>query len=534
MENQYDLLDLELSVQKQMDNQKTTVSFKNNVRLKIREGIDVLENAVGSTLGARGKGVAINRGYEQIVIRDGVSVARGITLKDNEAQSALAIMREAAQKTVDMVGDGTTATIIMAHAIYTEGEKRIAAGIDPREFVEEIEADIKACISELEKKAIPVKTLEQKIQIATISCEEKELGEIIGKTIDEVGDDGVVTVDKSKTGITEVDMQKGMQWDRGLASPYFITDPNTMTATIEDSPVFVTDYELNTMKDILPLIKDIVEVNGKRFFTIIAPEFGGDVLPSLLLNKQQGTFLCICIKAPSFGGQQTNMLQDIAVLTGGTFISKEQGHKLEDVRFEHLGYAEKISASQTTSLVSGGKGDKKAIDERIKTAKALLKDETSEFERERLKERIAKLGNGVAVIKVGGNTDIEIKERFERALDSALATRQAVKKGIIPGGEVAYLSLRVKSDIVKKALQAPFKRLMSNAGFDPGQMLERILKEDQTSGIDVTDGKIKDMLEVGIIDPVACAIEVLKNASSVACTLLITETLITNIDKENK
>ena len=280
----------------------------------------------------------------------------------------------------------------------------------------------------------------------------------------------------------------------------------------------------------------MVEVKGIRFFTIIAPEFGGDVLPSLIANKVQGKFLGICVKAPSSGGQQTNMLQDIAILTGATFITKAQGHKLEDITIEHLGKADRISSSQTTTLISGGRGNKEKIKARIQETKNLLKDETSSFEIERLKERIAKLSNGVAVIEVGGKTDVEIKERFERALDATLATRQAVKKGIVAGGEVAYLPIikEMKSIIVKKALEAPFKRLMSNAGLDSGQMLERISSVALGYGIDVTDGRIKNMIDSGIIDPTAVCISALNNASSVACRLLVTETLIVPPNDEVK
>lgn len=513
---------------------KTNIISGEQAREAIKIAVNLLEQAVGSTLGARGKAVLIDKGYDTVIIRDGVSVARAINLEDKAQQAALSVMREAAQKTVDEVGDSTTATIILAHALYTEGIKRIAAGIDPRQFVLEMESDIAIATKLIEEKAIPVTNLKQKIQIATISSEEESLGKLIGETIDTVGNDGVVTVDKSKSGETYVEMQEGMQWDRGLASPYFITDPESLTATVENGAVFVTDFALTSMKDVLPLIQDIVDSHGVRFFTFIAPEFGGDVLPSLIANKAQGKFLGICVKAPSFGGQQTNMLQDIAILTGATFISESLGHKLSDVRFTHLGKAERISASQTTALIAGGLGDKEAITSRIAEIKKLLEDETSDFEIERLKERLAKLTNGVAVIRVGGKTDVEMKERFERALDATLATRQAVKKGIVPGGEVVYLSLikDMKSDIVKRALTAPFRRLMSNAGYDGGEMLAKLGSRGDDTGFNVVTGEFGSMIKSGIIDPASCSVSALNNAFSVASSLLITETLIIPIEEK--
>ena len=501
---------------------------------ELKRGVDTLEMAVGTTLGARGLAVGIDRGYENVIIRDGVSVAKSIFPQDKGEAFAVDVMRESAKKTVMEVGDGTTATVILAHALYSQAQKVIATGTHPRSLVEEIETDIKRATELLELQAIPVKTLEQKIQVATISCEEESLGKLIGETIHEIGEDGVITVEHSKNGETYVDMQEGMQWDRGLASPYLLTNPDTMTGDIEDGYIFVTDFEINNMTQLMPLIQDFLQ-HG-RFLTIIAPEFGGDALTSLIANKVQNKFLTLCIKAPSFGSHQTNMLTDIATLTGATFISKDQGHKLDDVRFNHLGKASKISASTTMTILSGGDGDKETIKARVNEVRKLVEGEKNDFELERLRERLAKLTNGVAVIRVGGATDIEIKERYERALDAALATRQAVKKGVIAGGEVAYLGLinDMKSSLVKKSLEAPFRRLMTNAGFDSGQMLERLMKEGSGDGVDVTDGEIKNMVKIGIIDPVAVPLSALKNASSVAIQLMSMKVLVLQEDTEAK
>lgn len=552
----------------------TKVVTGKEVREKIRAGIDVLEHAVGDSLGPRGLSTGIDRQYENVIIRDGVNIAKSIWLEDSGEQFAVSVMREAAQKSVDEVGDSTSATVVLAHAIYVEAEKRVATGISPRLILDEVNTDIKKAVEILESKAIPVTTLEQKIQVAQISCEEDELGKLIGETIHKMGDDGVVTVDPSKNGRTEVEMQNGMQWDRGYASPYFQTHPETRSATVTNGYVLVTDHEITNIMELKPFLDDFI--TKSRFLTIIAPDFSGDALSSLIANKLENKFIGLCVKAPSFGRQQTDMLQDIALLTGATFISKDKGHKVMDIRMEHLGKAQKVTAYASKTELVGGEGNKELVDARVTEVKALIEEEKNDFELERLKERLAKLTNGVAVIKVGGATDIEMKERYERALDATLATRQAVKKGIVPGGEVTYLSLigEMKSPLIVEALKAPFKRLMTNAGLDAGQQLERLARGDKSkkkyifstdsgmsaediskinmddpdqllvvdgdpskavhalhlplenAGVDVSTGKVVDMISTGIIDPVSCSIAALTNAASVALQLLNTTTLV--------
>lgn len=520
---------------------KTKIISGKECREAIMYGVNTLADVVESSLGPRSAETGISRVdqqgnvYDRIILKDGVSIGRSVDLKDEKYNFSAQVLLEAAQKSVQEVGDGTTVTICMARALIVEAEKRIAAGIAPMAIKEEIEPDIKRAIELLKENAKPITTLEQKIQIATISCEEESLGKLIGQTIDKVGDEGVITVEHSKNGETYVDMQEGMQWDRGLASPYMITDADTLTGTIEDGYVLVTDFPINNILELKPLLDDFIK--HSRFLTIIAPEFGGDGLSSLIANKLQNVFLTLAIKAPSFGRQQTDMLQDIAILTGATYITKDQGHKLTDVRFEHLGKAKKITGSLTSAILSGGEGKKEAIEARIAEVKKLLEGETNDFENERLRERLAKLTKGVAVIKVGGHTDIEIKERYERALDSTLATRQAVKKGIVAGGEVSYLPLipYMKSEIVKKALEAPFKRLVTNAGKDAGRLLERLDQyKDPKMGYDVMHDRFVDMIENGIIDPVSCAISALTNASSVAIRLVSTQQIVVPEDKEVK
>lgn len=495
-------------------------------------GVDTLANAVGSTLGPRSGLVGMSRTtqqgevYDRVINKDGVSVGRAIDLQDEAINFSAQILLEAAQKTVQSVGDGTTAVTILAQALYHQGRKRIAAGISPMSIKEQIEPDLKTALQILEMHATPVTTLKQKIQVATISCEEESLGKLIGETIDSVGSEGVVTVENSKSGETRLDFQEGMQWDRGFASPYFMTDPETRMGAIENGYIFVTDFSLTNILDIKPLLDEFI--THSRFLTIVAPEFGGDALTSLIANKMQNVFLTLCVKAPSFGRQQTDMLQDIAILTNATFITKEQGHKLTDVRFEHLGKAQKVTADRISTLISGGEGKKEAIQARIDQVKMLIEEETNDFELQRLRERLAKLTKGVAVIRVGGATDVEIKERYERALDATLATRQAVKKGIIAGGETAYLTLipHMQSTIVQEALKAPFQRLCTNAGLDSGQMLERLESKSDGYGINVITGKPTRMIKEGIIDPVAVPLEVLKNAFSVALQLLATTSIV--------
>ncbi len=515
----------------------TTVLSGKDVREGLKAGIDILADAVSITLGARGSMVGIERGYENIILRDGVSVAKAIWLENKAQRFGANVLRESAQKTVDEVGDGTTATIILARAIYSEAEKMVATGINPRALFDEINQDVLKASEILKKNAIPVTTLKQKIEIATISAEEEELGKLIGETLDKLGDDGVLSVDKSKSGDTYVEHQEGMRWDKGLASPYFINDPDSMTATLEDCPVLVTDLDITNMQQILPLLEDVLK--NTRIFAIIAPSFGGDMLPSMVTNKMQNKFLGVCIKAPGYGEEQSKMLEDLAILTGAQFITQAQGHNIADVRFTHFGKAERITSDINSTLVAGGAGDKKNIGNRIIEIKKEMQSADSDFKTEKLRERLAKLTNGVAVIKVGGKTDIEIKERFERALDAALATREAIKKGIVAGGETAYLNLipEMKSVIIQNALKAPFEKLVSNAGFDAGQMLERVNgagPHQPNEGIDVTTGFTENMITKGIIDPVAVPIAALNNAASVALQLLGTKVLILKDEPETK
>lgn len=525
---------------------KTRVVPEKEAREGILSGVNTIADAVETTLGPKGNNVGISRVtqqgevYERVVLHDGVSVGRAVELEDEIENFGARVLLEAAQKSVDETGDSTTATICLSRAILVEANKRLAAGINAQDIKKEVEQDVEIALKTLDTLSSPITTLEQKIQVATISSEEPELGKLIGETIHNIGEYGVVTIDKSRTGKTYVEMQEGMQWDKGYASPYFMTDPNTRSATVENGLVLVTDYLLHKMLDLVPLIQTVLN-SGERFITIIAQDFEGDVLPSFIQNKMEGKFMPLLVKAPSFGEHQRAMLQDIATLTGATYISHDIGIDVKDITPEHLGRADKIEAGQNTTILSGGKGDKEAIQARINEVQALLDEEESDFEKERLKERLAKLSSGVAVIRVGGETDIEIKERYERALDAALATRQAVKGGIVPGGETTYLRLAqdVKSKIMKDAFEAPFKRLMENADMNSGQMLERLdscvvpmYSEKGSMGIDVNTGEIVDLIKEGIIDPTLCLKSAIKNASSVALTLLTTKRLVLPVQKD--
>ncbi len=497
------------------------IKFGEESSNKIFNGISILNRAVSSSLGPMGHNVGIDEKYQKRIIHDGVTIAKAIQLEDKFEAFGADILTQSARKQVDEVGDGTTVVIILAHAIIEEARKLIATGINAMSLRRELEDSVKSIVSKIREFSIPVVSLDQKIQVATISAEDPILGDLVAKTLQSVGIDGIVTVEESKSLETYVEHQKGMIIDKGYASVYFVTDPTTMEATLEDSHILITDYELTNISDILPFLSKFIE--NYRLLTIIAPDYGGDVIPSFIKNKIEGRLLTLCTSVPLMGGKQKEMLEDIAILTGATMISKDTGRKLDSITIEDLGRAGRITATKDTTLIVDGKGNKEDIDKRIQSIKLQMKD-TEGWDKEKLKERLAKLSNGVAVIRVGGTTEIEMLERKERVIDAVEATKAAIKSGIVPGGEIIYLQVKTNNIILQKALEAPFRKLMINAGFDPGQMLERI--KGSKYGIDVLDGQMKDLLKSGIIDPTEVSIQALQNALSVAVQLLITDCLI--------
>jgi len=511
----------------QPQDKHTTVKFGKDAIDAVYEGVREVTEATATTLGPLGSNVLIDKGYETTILHDGVSVANSINPEDPFKRNGAHVIQEAAKKQRDAVGDGTTAVMVLAQAILDESLKATASGVNRMTLRKGLESGRDKVIAKLETLKTPVKTLAQKIQIATISAEDPELGKLVAETVHKVGDDGIITVDTSKAMETYVEMQEGMQIDKGYTHPFMITDPERQTAVLEDCHVLVTDHSLNTLAEIGKFLDQIVFPNTKKVL-FIAPEIGLDFMQVLLGAKMQGQFLGLAMRAPGIGYMQGEILQDICALTGAKLITKEANMRFEDQPFDVLGKAGRVVMSKVSTIITGGGGHKDDILQRIAIIKKQMEDDSySDYDMEQLKGRLAKLTNGVAVIKVGGETDIEVKEKKERAEDAKCATQSAVKYGLVAGGEIAYLATLDELDenilgekILKEALQEPFKRLVSNAGYDAGQMLERIRNiGDIHTGFDVVRGKIQDMVPAGIVDPVSVPITAVRTAVSVAVQL---------------
>lgn len=525
---------------------KTTIIYDDEARKKLISGANKIAKVVGSTLGPRGTNVALSRAVPpnmeivgRDVIHDGVSVARAVDLEDEDENMGAQVLREASQKQVDLVGDGTTVTMILAQAILNEAQKMIATGISPMSLRKELELGGEKLLKELQKHKIPLKTLQEYINIATISSEDKELGELIAKTMNKIGVDGVVAIEESRNSDTKVVYQDGMQFEKGYAHELFITHPEERIAILENPYILVTDKDITSLEDLGNLLNAIHD--RQACLVIVAPSIGGEALPLLVQNKLAGKLSNLCVFAPSFGDNQKNILQDIAILTGAKYISNDAAIKFSDLTLKDLGRAENVTSTKGDTVIVGGKGDKNLLKQRISGIKKLIALEEQEFDREKLKERYAKLTGGVAVIHVGGMTEIEMKERKERVDDAVHALRAAMLEGIVPGGEIIYLLLRrVLGDtngekILFKALEAPFNKLVENGGFNSGEIRERVVSSlPRGYGFDVLDGRIKDMVEAGIVDPLLVSKHALKNAISTSVILITTGAVINPIKSHDK
>lgn len=502
-------------------------------RAKLFKGVETLEKAVATTLGARGCNVGIDEGFRKRILHDGVSVARMVSSKDQTEQFGISVVREAAEKTVKSVGDGTTVTIVLAKAIIEEALKQVAANVHPMSIRPKLEADLQTLLDQIQTYSI-TPTREQLEQVATISAEDPVLGKLVAQTVSEVGENGIVTVEESKSPDTIVEHQKGMMLDQGYASPYFVTNPNRMECVIENAYILITDMPIDSMSPLVPFLNEFL--TKSRSLIVLAPDFTGEVLPSFAMNKVNGTMLCLCVKASLFGELQKEILQDIAVLTGATVVSKDAGMNFEDMKMEYLGKVDRVESTQDATLFIAN-GHEKDVEDRIEAIKTQIKDAT-EWRLSKFEERLAKLTNGVAVIKVGGATEIEMTERKERVEDAKEATI-AARRGIVAGGETIYLKIREKlnkDSILYRALEKPFMKLVENAGMNGGQMLERLnnsLEDLPQAGINVLDGQVVDLLHEGIVDPTAVSTEALKNAVSVSIQIITTSVEISP-DKEKK
>jgi chaperonin GroEL len=527
--------------------------FSEEARRRLQKGIDVLAMAVITTLGPKGRNVAIDRKFgSPTITHDGVTVAKEIELEDPFENMGAQLLKEAATKTNDIAGDGTTTSTVLAHAIVTEGMKNLAAGFNPMLLKRGIEAATRAVAEKLREQAIEVTTKEEIANVASISAQDRTIGDLIADVMDKVGKDGVITVEESKGLEFETEYVEGMQFDRGYISSYFVTDPEHMEASIDNPYILIYDKKISAATDIVPVLEKLVQI-GKRELLIIAEDIDGEALATLVLNKLRGMLNVVAVKAPGFGDRRKAMLQDIAVLTGGTVVSEETGRKLDTTTLSDLGRAEKIVVDKDNTTIVGGAGDAVQIKGRIEQIRVEIDKSTSDYDKEKLQERLAKLSGGVAIIRVGAATETELKEKKHRVEDALSATRAAVEEGVVPGGGVALINAmsaidnvaaesddaRIGVNIVRKALEVPIRKISENAGKEGSVILETVrrLQKEQGNlnlGFDVITEKYVDMVKVGVIDPAKVTRGALENAASIAAMILTTEALITDIPEKEK
>jgi chaperonin GroEL len=522
------------------------IIFNEEVRHSIKKGIDTLVDAVKVTLGPKGHCVALDKKWgAPSVIDDGVTIAKDIELPDPFENMGVQLVKEAATKTNDACGDGTTTSTVLAHAIISEGFKNVAAGAEPMALKKGIEKATRAIVGELKRVSTEVKGKEQIAQVGTITAKDKEIGSLIAEVMEKVGKDGVITVEESKGVRYETEYVEGMQFDRGYVSAYFITNAEKMETVIEDPYILITDKKISAISDLLPALEKILQVS--KNLLIIAEDVDGEALATLVVNKLRGTLNVLAVKAPGFGDRRKAMLEDMAILTGGKVISEEVGRKLDSVTVEDLGRARRVTADKDNTTIVEGKGSEEAIKGRIKQIKAQIEETTSDFDREKLQERQAKLVGGVGVIKVGAATEVELKERKHRVEDALSATRAAVEEGILPGGGVALLratsvlkKLEASGDeltgvnIVKKAVEEPIRWIAENAGRDGSVVVDTVKKSKLGIGYDAEADDFGDMVEKGIIDPTKVVRSALENAASIAAMVLITESLVSDIPEKER
>jgi chaperonin GroEL len=523
------------------------VKFSTDARDKMLHGVDVLANAVRVTLGPKGRNVVLDKSYgAPRVTKDGVTVAKEIELEDKFENMGAQMLREVASKTSDIAGDGTTTATVLAQAIVKEGIKLVAAGMNPMDLKRGIDLAVGEVVKDIARQAKKVKSSEEIAQVGTVAANgEKAIGQMIAKAMQKVGNEGVITVEEAKSLESELEVVEGMQFDRGYISPYFITNAEKMVAELENPYIFINEKKLSGLQSLLPLLELVVQ--SGRPLLIIAEDVEGEALATLVVNKLRGGLKVAAVKAPGFGDRRKAMLQDIAVLTGGELISEDLGIKLENVTIDMLGRAKRVTITKDDTTIVGGAGKKADIETRIAQIKQQIEDTTSDYDKEKLQERLAKLVGGVAVIKVGGSSEIEVKERKDRVDDALNATRAAVEEGIVPGGGVALLwaakSLKVKGDnedqeaginIIRRALQAPIRQIAENAGVEGSIVVGKVTDQKSPSfGYDAQTGEYGDLIGKGIIDPAKVVRVALQDASSVAGLLVTTEAMVAERPKKD-
>ena len=524
------------------------VIYSDQAKQKLKKGIDTLANAVATTMGPKGRNVAIAKSFgTPTLTHDGVTVAKEIELKDPYENMGAQMVAEAASKTNDVAGDGTTTATVLAQAIISEGLKLTAAGSNPMILRRGLEQASKAVVKYIKDKlTTPIKTKEEKARVATISSQYDEIGKLIADALEKVGNKGVVTVEEGQGLVTTVEVKEGMVIDRGWISAYFVNDPEKMEAIITDAHILITDKKISSMQEILPMLENLMKIS--KNFVIVADDVEGEALATLVVNKLRGTFNAVAVKAPGFGDRRKEMLQDLAVLTGANFISEDLGRKLDSVKIEDLGRVGKVIVSKEETIFVDGAGDKKAIKDRIANLEKEIKNTTSEYDREKLEERLAKLAGGVAVVYVGAATETELKEKKYRVEDAVNATKAAIEEGVVPGGGITLIKASkaidnlklneeetVGAKILQRALEIPFRKILQNAGVDAGYYLEDIRSSKSNRGFDVMKMQVVDnMVEAGIIDPAKVTTSAVENAVSVSINILTTEALVAEIKDEKE
>ncbi|MBZ4654430.1 MAG: chaperonin GroEL [Peptococcaceae bacterium] len=523
------------------------IIFGEEARKALEKGVNQLAEAVKITLGPKGRNVVLDKKFgSPTITNDGVTIAREIELEDPFENMGAQLVKEVATKTNDVAGDGTTTATVLAQAIIREGLKNVAAGANPMILKKGIEKAVAAAVNEIKAVAKPIESKAAIAQVASISAADKEIGDLIAEAMETVGNDGVITVEESQSMGTTLEVVEGMQFDRGYISPYMITDTDKMEAVLKDPYILITDKKISAIQDILPVLEKVVQ-SGKQLL-IIAEDVEGEALATLVVNKLRGTFTCVAVKAPGFGDRRKAMLEDIAVLTGGQVISEELGLKLENTTLNMLGQAATVKISKEETTIVEGRGTKQAIDARVAQIRKQLEETTSEFDREKLQERLAKLSGGVAIIQVGAATETELKEKKHRIEDALAATRAAVEEGIVAGGGTALIQVlpaldNVTSDIademtgikiIKKALEEPVKQIAYNAGVEGSVVVEKVKAAGKGIGFNALTGVYEDMIAAGIVDPAKVTRSALQNAASIAAMLLTTECLVADKPEENK
>ena len=522
------------------------IKFGEDARRSMQAGVDKLANTVKGTLGPKGRNVVLDKKFgSPLITNDGVSIAREIELEDPFENMGAQLVKEVATKTNDVAGDGTTTATLLAQAIIREGLKNVTAGANPILIREGIKVAVNKAVEEIKAISKPVEGKEDIARVAAISASDETIGKLIADAMEKVGNEGVITVEESKTMGTELDVVEGMQFDRGYLSPYMVTDTEKMEANLDDAYILITDKKISNIQEILPVLEQIVQA-GKKL-VIISEDIEGEALATLVVNRLRGTFTCVAVKAPGFGDRRKEMLQDIATLTGGVVISEELGRDLKDATMEMLGRAESVKISKDNTTIVNGKGDKEEIKNRVNQIKVQLEEATSEFDKEKLQERLAKLAGGVAVIKVGAATETELKERKLRIEDALAATKAAVEEGIVPGGGTAYVNVinkvneltsevedsQLGINIIVRSLEEPMRQIATNAGLEGSVIIERVKASEDGIGYDALRGKYENMIKVGIVDPTKVTRSALQNAASVASTFLTTESAVADIPDKN-